>query len=181
MVKDLTAAQGTVIGALIAGMVVAVGWFVSKPRRHGRWEAIKNDLDIVNLLPEDDPYRQWLFDYCRVRLVAYSASELDPLRRAPALFKASLVAAGLFLVGSIFALQYSFDQGVDKAGWDFIYPNMFPFLGCIFGFLASVKLATRSNFDLFRIRGLYGSDREIVGSDVQSLRSRIHAMLRAKP
>lgn len=50
-------------------------------KRHGRWEAIKNDLEIAGLLGADDPHAKWLTEYAKIRLSAYAADEAEGARR----------------------------------------------------------------------------------------------------
>ncbi|MFF0818100.1 hypothetical protein ACFYVR_23480 [Rhodococcus sp. NPDC003318] len=70
------APAATLCGAFIAA--VAATWVARfNSRRHGRWESIKNDLEIAKLI-EDDKMKAWIQNYARVRVKAYGLSETGP-------------------------------------------------------------------------------------------------------
>ncbi|MGX7698406.1 hypothetical protein [Gordonia polyisoprenivorans] len=78
---DLVLSQpaATLAGACIAALVVAVGWWVNRSRRHNNWDSVKQDLEIAASLSDNDPLRKWLIDYARLRIRMYGSAELDYL------------------------------------------------------------------------------------------------------
>ncbi|QDF18384.1 membrane protein [Gordonia phage LordFarquaad] len=74
--NDLSQAQATLIGAVLGAVVVAIGWWVTRPKRWGDWEAVKTDLEICQLLDDRDAeLRELLKTYARVRLRRYATEE----------------------------------------------------------------------------------------------------------
>ncbi|QNJ56296.1 hypothetical protein SEA_OHGEESY_67 [Gordonia phage Ohgeesy] len=72
----MSQAQATLIGAALGAVVVAMGWWVTRPKRWGDWGAVKNDLEICELLDERDAeLRELLRTYARVRLRRFATEE----------------------------------------------------------------------------------------------------------
>lgn len=92
---QITQPIATLIGGGLAAVVVVIGWWVARPKRHNNWDSIKQDLDIANALPEDDAVRAWLIDYARLRVRLYGSAELNDFGWRAEVGRSSLIGAAL--------------------------------------------------------------------------------------
>ncbi|PVY32286.1 hypothetical protein [Williamsia muralis] len=108
------------LAPVLSGAIVATGGLLVvrfARHRHGRWEALKDDLELASNLDDRDPMKEWMLNYVDVRLRAYAASEVRRSRRS---FGKYLTLASYSLAGvivTVFLTMKAYRAFEDEDSW----------------------------------------------------------------
>ena len=173
-------APAATLAAGLGGAIVgasAVTWAARfNARRDGRWESVKTDLEVAELLDDDDEMKAWLQDYARVRLAAYAASETRTRPTIPAgliTFFVELVMMAAAITFAIFLPRAWPPEGESE-----VNTGVFTVIACVFIVVAfsyhiirSIRRSAR-----FGLRGVAREEQIATGTAIGLLHDRAKRM-----
>ncbi|WP_330182236.1 hypothetical protein OHB26_00280 [Nocardia sp. NBC_01503] len=174
--NDYTPAAATITAGIIGALAVRYSAHFAR-NRHGKWDALKTDLEIANLLDDADPMKEWLRDYVDVRLRLFAQKETQAHRNIGLSVSGGLLAFVSLLAcvslgwGAVLDERKGYVSGLISLGFYCIVLGVIAFLASIYSYLQAKK----SYYELPGVSGVsqYGLGYEIDGLNLQ-LKHRNH-------